>query len=449
MSGKGLEALRERFAPVPAEHWMAGISGGADSTALLLLLKEYKEAGAEIEAVHVNHGLRGEASDADEAFVRDLCRKEGIPCTVYRADLGGKRDENSAREARWRFFREHAERTGAKGVILAHNRDDLAETFLMRLLRGAGGQGLACMTEADERDGLTLLRPLLRTGRTEIREALRADGISWREDESNRDSAYLRNRVRNEWLPLMAETAPHAAEHIAAAASLIAEDNEALTAQAEALLAGNAEGSLLRTEALKQLPAALQKRTVRLWWRKNGPALKERELGLDVTEQLTVLMDRPGESMNLPGNYRAFCGRQGLYLLGGETPERAETPVTFPETDFGEIRLTAGPSEGNPGDGKRCQEVPEAFLKGCTVRTRRDGDRIRPFGAGGSRKLQDYLTDRKVDRPWRDRIPLVCRGQEVLLVCGIGAGNVPRFDPEANNVRLTWQGNLPWAGEEG
>ena len=113
------------------------------------------------------------------------------------------------------------------------------------------------------------------------------------------------------------------------------------------------------------------------------------------------------------------------------------------DTGFRTLRI--GPSEGNPGDGYLEQEMPAQLLAHCVIRTRRDGDRIRPFGSKGSRKLQDYLTDRGVDYPWRDRIPLLCNGTEVLLVGGVGAGGIPRGNPEADNVRLRWTGRMLWS----
>ena len=114
-------------------------------------------------------------------------------------------------------------------------------------------------------------------------------------------------------------------------------------------------------------------------------------------------------------------------------------------TVFGRFALHIDRSEGNSGDGKLEQEVPESFTHGCVIRTRRPGDRITPFGMKGSRKLQDYLTDRGIDEPWRDEIPLLCRGNEVLLAAGVGAGDIPRWRQDPGNVRLKWRGDMPWS----
>lgn len=106
--------------------------------------------------------------------------------------------------------------------------------------------------------------------------------------------------------------------------------------------------------------------------------------------------------------------------------------------------MRLGPSEGNYGDGKRTQELPEEILKDCVLRTRRIGDRIRPFGSKGSQSLQDYLVDRRVDAPFRDQIPLLARGNEILLVCGVGAGALPHMTKDSNRIRLRWEGIIPW-----
>ena len=130
--------------------------------------------------------------------------------------------------------------------------------------------------------------------------------------------------------------------------------------------------------------------------------------------------------------------------------EKTPEPVPYQEGEilFGDVKLITEESEGNPGNGILEQEIPAEFLKGCVIRTRKPGDRIRPFGMSGSRKLQDYFTDRGIDEPWRDDIPLLCRGNAVLMAAGVGCGAVPMWSDEANNVRLKWSGDLPWITEE-
>ena len=432
--------------PIKAGRYLIGLSGGADSVALLMtLLPDIRDGRIAAEAVHVNHGLRGTESDDDEKFCRELCEREGVPLTVYQADLQGKTDEDSARKARYGFFREKYKAFKADGLILAHHADDQAETFLMRLTRGAGPEGLECMREDETVEDIRIFRPMLRIKREEIRTALTEDGTGWREDSTNTDTTYLRNRVRQELIPALEAISESAVDKICRTAGMIAADNDVLDAAAEKLLRENAKGSILNAAAITAEPEAVRRRVLRKWWNAEGPALEEHALSAAQTEALTALLDVTKGKTNLPGGVYAVRTGKHLILRRSEKEEAPE-PAAFSgkETVFGDYRITVGPSEGNPGDGKKTQEVPDGFFEGCEIRTRRPGDRIRPFGSTGSRKLQDYLTDRRIGEPFRDQIPLICRGNEVLLVCGVGAGNIPRWNREDHPVRITWHGETPW-----
>ncbi len=442
---EAIDGLRRRLFPVGPGRYLLGLSGGADSVAMLLmLLPEIRNGKIILEAVHVNHGLRGEESDKDEAFCTELCRKEGIPIHLFRAELHGRTDEASARKARFSFLSRQYEECGADALILAHHTDDQAETFVMRLLRGAGADGLECMKHEETVNGIHILRPMLRLRREEIRLALTADGYEWREDSSNNDPAFFRNRIRTELIPAMSCMAEDAVDKICRAAGLIAQDNETLNAQAYSLLERYASDTRLDAESLAMEFPALRSRVLRMWWNMHGPELKEHTLSLEQTTALDRLLFAPKGKVNLPADMHAVRAGGYLFLQGktGEIPD--PVPFKSPGTRFGEYRLEATPSEGNPGDGKIAQEIPEGFADGCVIRTRRPGDRIRPFGCSGSRKLQDYLTDRKVAEPFRDKIPLLCRDNEILLVCGVGAGNIPAWDRNTKQVRLTWHGEMPW-----
>lgn len=438
--------LRLRLSKVEAERVLIGLSGGADSVALLLMmLPEIRSRKIRAEAVHVNHGLRGAESEEDEHFCRALCEREGVPLTVYRADLRGRTDEASAREARYEAFRNRYSEYGADALVLAHHADDQAETFLMRLIRGAGPEGLSCMRDDEIIGDLRILRPMLSIRREEIRDALRADGIPWREDESNRDTAFLRNRVRHELIPAMNRISNSVVEKICAAAALTGEDNRALNEQARVILDRISSGRRLDAEALAGSPPALRKRVLRLWWQDQGPALKEHALNMAQTEAFNGLLNSPKGKINLPGDMHAVRNGKFLFLTGNEKQPPEPVSVRGAETVFGTFSLTETASEGEPGDGKRTQEVPEGFTAGCVIRTRQPGDIIHPFGSNGTRKLQDYLTDRRIAEPFRDQIPLLCRNREVLLVCGVGAGNIPRWSNDVPSVRLTWHGDTPWS----
>src|SRR5262245_47502643 len=181
----------------PEDLVLAGVSGGADSVCLLLVLKEL---GYDVAVAHLNHGLRGEESERDEAFVRDLADRFNIPFFSKRASLAQGNVEAAGRAARKEFFSELSLKHGFTKTALAHTRDDRIETFLMNLLRGAGTEGLVSMASLS---GSTV-RPLIETGRMQVEAYLKEKEQGWRTDESNFDLSFARNRLRHRLIPLLA-----------------------------------------------------------------------------------------------------------------------------------------------------------------------------------------------------------------------------------------------------
>ena len=421
---------------MPAGKLLIGLSGGADSVALLLLLLD---SGADAVAVHVNHGLRGDASDGDEAFVRDLCARLNVPLLTLRAYPPENPGEGWARKARYGFFRQAMQETGADALVLAHHRDDQAETLLLHLLRGAGLTGLAGMAADSEMDGMRILRPLLAYSREELRAYLKEKNQPWREDASNGDTRYLRNALRRDVLPVLERLAPGAAERMANAASLLREDEAVLNVLAADFLA-RYPGDALPIAALQSQPVGLQKRILRTWWTRCAAPTEERSLSAAQTDALHALVTATASARcNLPGGWHGQRGWTHLHLIAPNSqPEIPEQPATNCPL------LVAETFAGENGDGKTCQAIPRSWLHECTVRSRRAGDFIRPFGSSGKQSLQDYFVNRRVDAAFRDRVPLLCRGSEVLLAGGVGAGNVPRKEEINDPVLLRWRESSPW-----
>ena len=407
---------------------LIGLSGGADSVALAWLLLQ-KRPETELVAVHVNHGLRGEASDGDEAFVRQLCKGWQLPLEVYRAKPPENPGEDWARQTRYAFYRQAMEKHGADAIALAHHRDDQAETLLLHLLRGTGLTGLAGMAPDSMVLGVRVVRPVLDFSRQQLREILLEAGIAWREDASNRDPRYLRNALRQQVLPLMEQLAPGASQRMAAAASILRDEEILLESQARAAL--GAAANYLPLCDLQGLEKALLRRVLRLWWQQ-GSALEERSLSHQQTEELLALVDAPaGSRCNLPGGCHGYRGWTHLHLLGWDE-------------NLPQVRLETADEAHEPGNGKTCQAMPRALLAQCRVRTWQQGDWIAPFGQSGRQSLQDYFTNRRVDAPFRGRVPLLCRGSEVLLAAGVGAGGIPRYDAKEDNTMIYWKGDMPW-----
>jgi tRNA(Ile)-lysidine synthase len=242
------QTVREFFAgrrldPQPV---LVAVSGGPDSTALLLAFAELRPEGFEVSAGHVNHALRGTDSAADEQFVRELCASRGIGLQVCSGELPDEQVrsvgiEAAAREVRYDALRRMAAMTGAKWIATAHTQDDQAETVLMRLLTGSGLrklQGIRPLTPEG------VIRPLLRASRAEVEQFLAERGVSPRHDHSNSDTRFLRNRIRSELMPLLRDINPSISSALARTAEQAQEAAEAL----EPLLREQESGWVLEAE---------------------------------------------------------------------------------------------------------------------------------------------------------------------------------------------------------
>jgi tRNA(Ile)-lysidine synthase len=347
-----LREWRLRGWPLRGERVLVAVSGGADSTALLLALEELRRAnqlGVEVAAAHLDHGLRGEGGAGDARWVEGLARVYGFECVVGRASVSERareaRDnlEQAARAARYEFLAEAARECGARAVLAAHTLDDQAETVMLRLLRGSGAEGLSGMaTERTLEAGgeVFLRRPLLTWARRADTEGYcRERGVEFRSDEMNQDERFARVRVRRKLLPLLSTFNPRAAEALARAASLLREDSAALDGLAAALLeeararldTGSEEGEgktcgAVRVAVLLGAAPALRRRALRLWLaRERGDLRRLSRAHLHGVERL-LEGERGGRVAELPGGSRVER-RRGLlhYRPGAGSESGAET----------------------------------------------------------------------------------------------------------------------------
>lgn len=437
------EALIARL-PVLPQRLLIGLSGGADSMALTQLLAALPDK--QLTAVHVNHGLRGDAADGDEAFVRAFCQTKGMPLLCYRAHPPLHASEGWAREVRYGFYQEAMAESGAEALVLAHHQEDQAETVLLHLMRGAGLQGLSAMRQDTVIEGMRVLRPLLGFSRGELRQVLAEAGQAWREDATNAEALYLRNALRLQVLPLLEQLQTGAVRHIAQTAMMAGEAQDTLRALASQFLTENAGETWLSLSPLIHQPKGLQQEILRLWWANAHPQTLDRSQ----TEALLHLIhQKAGSKCNLPKRWTAYRGWTHLHLLRPTaSPVEGEVPAISGTVRNG-VEMQVGPLHQEVGDGKGMQAIPESLLSQCVLRTRRAGDWIRPFGSEGKQSLQDYLVNQKIDAPFRGQIPLLCRGSEVLLVAGVGAGAIPAMQPNENTgLCLIWSGSMPWKREK-
>jgi len=418
---------------------LAGVSGGADSVALLWgLCRLRQEMPFRLVCCHVQHGLRGENSLGDQRFVETLCREWNVECRMADAGLTGDMHtpgmESLAREKRRQLFAAWMADLSADALLLAHHGDDQAETMLMHLLRGSGLRGLGGMEAARPFGSGMLLRPLLSFPKADLLELLHQEGISFREDESNLEATNPRNALRLNVLPRLEALYPGASRHMADASASLRQDEACLTALADDLFCRayhRQEGVLaLETGPLASAPAALAVRALRRFYRE-AAALKpiapgERDLSREDSQRLlSLLQEAPGCVANLPNDMEMYRGAAHLFLLrqGGEPipPWTAPEPVPIARGSMTLGGYAFRLEEASPGWTPSALSVlltPEE-ASAAVLRHPLPGDVFHPLGASGSKPLRRWLIDRKTDLPLRPSLPVLAVGQNILWVPGM------------------------------
>jgi tRNA(Ile)-lysidine synthase len=437
----GSESLYRALLPLPEAQLVVGFSGGLDSTAMLHALAASTDARARgLRAVHVHHGLHPDA-DAWAAHCERVCTELVVPLQVLRVQVdhaSGRGPEGAARAARLQAFRATL---GADEVLaLAHHRDDQAETVLLRLLRGAGGDGLAAMRRRSRLGTLHLWRPLLGLPRSALREHATAHALHWIEDPSNADARYDRNFLRHRVLPVLAERWPHATRNLARSAALLAEQSQLLAEiTATQLDALQIAVNVLSLSSLLAQPRAQRARILRMWLaRLNGHVPPASIVAAIERDLLAARGD--GDACVEWAGVAVHRWRDQLHALNPIAPLPTDwsarwdgrSPLRLPDGALFELRGQA------PQDS-------HAFEEPLTVRARQGGERIRLPGRDHSHALKHVLQERDVP-PWiRARMPLLFADDGELLAAGDGVLSA-RMDAwlSAHGARLRW---LPDAGD--
>jgi tRNA(Ile)-lysidine synthase len=394
---------------------LALVSGGPDSVALLRALVEL---GGEPVVLPVDHGLRGEGSREDAAFVRELCDKLGVRCEVRRLRLEeGANLQERAREERYRLAEEVADGLGLREIATGHTADDVAETVLMNLARGTGLRGLAGIPPVRGR----LVRPLIERTRREILEYLASLDQPYRTDPTNLTGKYARNRIRLEVLPVLEELYPGAGRNLARGAALAREDLEVLEDLAAGIIERRGAEVALLLAALSGLHPALRRYAVRRAYSMLlpeapplGSALVEAVLGL--TGEGTRMLDLPG------GVVAAARLGEEIALYPRPEPFAGEEELRVGENLFAGWRISVREvSRYEPRDASRAGVAYMDAARGpYGVRMAREGDTIRPLGLGGTKKVLRAMMDRKVPKDLRRRTPVIvsARGEVAWIPFG-------------------------------
>ena len=442
----------------PGERILAAVSGGPDSVCLLdLLVKLSPELEVSVGAAHLNHGLRGSEADRDAGFVRRLADFYKLPFYEEKTDIRaaaqteGLSLEEAGRIKRYAFFDKVAASRGYHRIALAHNSDDNAELFLMNLLRGSGPAGLKGMARIRGK----IVRPLLDTKREAILLYLSEKGLPYREDSSNLDPAFLRNKIRHELLPLLeAQYNPAIRENLNRMTEIFSAEEQWLEeladqAMARAACPSEENETVLRLSGLKALPTAQSRRLLRRAIERLKGDL--RGIAYSHVDAALRLVQNPRETawLDLPARIRVE--KSGPYLRirrkaeslrqsrpGAPKPQfRYDIPLEdlpaslwIPEIKktvrlfrlSGEQAAEHIANRTRPNSRQANKMTVYMDLdrmdSPLTVRNPEAGDRIIPLGMKGSQKLKDIFINQKVPRAQRGFFPVLCSGETILWLAG-------------------------------
>lgn len=406
----------------PGDRVICALSGGADSVALLHgLLAVRDQLSITVSAAHFNHCLRGEESDRDEVFVRELCAQWGVELAVGRGDpkaLSGKSPEEAARELRYGFL------LSQPGLIAtAHHADDQAETVLLNLLRGTGLRGLCGIQPKQGR----VIRPLLEVSREEIMAYVQANGLTYCTDRTNLEDDALRNRLRHHVIPLLQAENPNLTETVSRMTGLLRQDEAYLQKQVELLLASAIGEDGYDCQTLWEAEPVLRRRAIR----KLLPNPKPSMAHVEAVEQL-LSRQNGSACAELPGG---FLVRRTYGRLTFETAEETAvfSPVTLRpgETAVLEngttLSLTGPVTLAQPVDNVKTFAVRWDGEPALQVRPRQTGDAISL--PGGRKTLKKWMIDRKIPAHERDQLPVFADAHGVIGVLGLGCDENRKAQP--------------------
>lgn len=403
MLNKVLAFIRRQNMIVAGDTVTCAVSGGADSIALVYAMYLLRDKlKIHLEAIHYNHGLRGEESDRDAAFVESFCNRYDIPVRIVRGQVipGKKGLEAAARDARYESF------AGCRGkVATAHTADDNAETVLMHMVRGTGLKGLGGITPLRG----NIIRPMLTVTRQEVLAFLEENFLTHVEDSSNAADDFLRNRVRHHVMPRLNEENPRLAENLSALALRLRQDEDCLTQLA-------ARTDPTDVEGLKKLHPAVRSRVLERFLKESG--VREPEASHIALAEGLVFSEKPSAFARFPGG--VTIGRNyGKLEVRQEREKLLPTVLPVPGSIiWGDYRITAA-----KGTGKGSPLWPRGAI---TIRARESGDKIRT--PGGTKSLKKLFIECKIPAANRDRIPVICDEEGILGVWEVGTNRDRDFD---------------------
>lgn len=415
------------------------LSGGKDSVALLYSLLSVKDKlGIIVKAVNIEHGIRGATSKRDSMFVADLCQKLSVPLKTYQLDCVKFSEENrygieeGARIARYDCFKSAIGEGFCDKVATAHHLSDSVETLLFNLFRGASLSGMTGIKS--ERNNGKIIRPFADTPKSEIEKYVADNGLPFVDDETNFESVYSRNYIRNEIMPVVSARFPEAEKSIGRFLKIAESENDFLEELAKKSLTRDGNAYVISIDT----PDCIFARSVVLAMKSLGIAKDYVKLHVDAALSLKNLVN--GSKISLPRNVYAAREYDKITIYKAvKSDGNFEKPFALGYIDgaigklsFGEINE----KEKNVNELKYGRSLVfdlNKLPKNAVIRYKRSGDYFKKFG-GGRNKLNDYFTDKKIPLRLRDSIPLVCADSEVYIICGIEISDLIKVDKGTEKV---------------
>jgi tRNA(Ile)-lysidine synthase len=440
------------------ERLLIALSGGPDSVCMATILNKLEHTfKLTLIAIYIDHGLRPEETPRERVFCGEFCRSLNIEFTSELIDVRQYREthglnlQEAARELRYQKLTESAKRFDCKRIALGHNLDDQAETFFMRMLRGAGPGGLSGIPPVRG----NVIRPLMGISRADIEAYLKKENISFIVDSSNLKEVYMRNRVRSQLMPVVRELNPGILDTVEHTVEILRDEERYFQIQVTKALM---KLITRKTDTVIELflsPLMTMDRVIlrRVLRRAIEETKGLRGIGFAHVEDIIRLIKDgdAGDRVHLPEDFRAIK-KYATLLLTAEPPVTLDTCTLDPGVSLPlpevELLITATVSEERPleaddGDTKMAAVFDaDKVTFPLTVRARKSGDFFYPRGFGKTKKLQDFFVDEKIPRDERDAVPVLVSGDDIIWVAGYRASEFARADEETKRFLLLKVGML-------
>ncbi len=401
---------------------LVGLSGGADSMCLThALCKLADEMGITVAAAHVNHNIRGEAADNDAKTAKEFAQSlriefflESVQVSEY-ARVNHLSEELAGRELRYAFFERLMKEHGFTRLATAHNKNDNAETILMNFMRGSGISGLCGIPV--KRDNI--IRPLLEVTRSQIENYCAENKLGYVTDETNLEEIYTRNKVRLSLIPEIQKSFnANFINTVTKNASIINDENDYISIEAQKLYDENNTGNTFSVEALNKAHIAVARRTVMLILADRLGSLAD--ISSKAVEDIIDLCrkNHTGKRINLPGGKTARL-EYGKLIIAEQEKKTPEVKYRLEEnkvTEIPELRITASIEKCNEKLHDGAVYLSAEDLSDICIRNRRNGDVFYPVGMNGTKKLKEFFVDEKVPREQREKIPIISINDKIAAV---------------------------------